>query len=286
MPKASTKIPILPSIAPLAATCEAWITDIWGVLHNGVAAFPEACQAARSFRAKGGIVVLLSNAPRPQHSVAAQLDELGVPREAYDAIVTSGDLTRRLIAETRCSRVFHIGHVRHTVLFEGLDITFAPETGADIFLCTGLADDEAETPDDYRAVLERLAARRVNMICGNPDIRVERGERLVYCAGALAELYERLGGTVTYAGKPHAAAYEMAFEAVAKAKGTAISRSRILAIGDGVKTDIDGAAAAGLRSVFIASQLHVEGRLTSAKLARLFAGHPAPPVAAQAALVW
>jgi len=285
MPK-SPAIPILPSISSLAESCDAWISDIWGVLHNGLAAFPAAVDACRAFRNRGGIIVLLSNAPRPAISVMAQLDGLGVPRGAYDGIVTSGDLTRRLIGGEGAQRIFHIGPERDRSIFDGLEAGLVGEADCALVVCSGLWNDDTETAEDYRALLSRLAGRGLPMLCGNPDIVVERGPKLVYCAGALAELYEALGGKVVYAGKPHLPAYAMAFEAIDAAKGRPVPRARILAIGDGLKTDIKGAAAAGIRSVFIASALHVEGVLDDAALATLFDRHPTPPIAAQGALVW
>lgn len=279
-------IPILPSVSALAGSCDAWISDIWGVLHNGVAAFPAASAACQRFRRGGGVIVLLSNAPRPAPSVIAQLDGLGVPRAAYDGIVTSGDLTRRLIGAEKSPRVFHIGPDRDRAIFDGLGVALVEEAEARLVVCSGLWNDDTETPDDYRALLTRLAARKLPMICGNPDIVVERGPQLVYCAGALAEVYEAVGGKVVYAGKPYLPAYKMAFEAIATAAGRKVPRQRILAIGDGLKTDIKGAAAAGLRSLFIASALHVNGAFNAAVLAKLFKQHPAPPIAAQKALVW
>jgi HAD superfamily hydrolase (TIGR01459 family) len=284
--KSKASIPIVASIAPLAAGVEAWICDVWGVLHNGVAAYAPAVDACLKFRAAGGVVVLLTNAPRPAGAVEAQLAKLGVPREAFDAVVTSGDLTRRLIEQHKGAPVFHLGPARDKGLFEGLSVRFSDAEAAGVVVCTGLFDDTRETPEDYRILLGGLAGRDVPMICANPDIVVERGEHIVYCAGALAQLYEELGGRVIYAGKPHLPVYERAFELIAEAKGATVERSRILAIGDGIHTDIEGALRAGLRAVFVASGVHVEEPLEEAKLPALFGGVEARPVAAMHALVW
>jgi HAD superfamily hydrolase (TIGR01459 family) len=281
-------IPLLRSIAPLAETSDAWISDVWGVFHDGVKPYPAASAACRKFRAGGGTVVLVSNAPSTGEEVAAHLDSLGVPRSAYDAIVTSGDVTRVLISGWAGRPVHHLGPDRYLGTFDGLDVRFAPLAEAAVVVCTGLIEDDHETPDDYRALLADLRARAVPMICVNPDIVVERGHRLIYCAGALAEAYAGLGGEVAYAGKPHPPIYARARELIAAARGAPVPTDRILAIGDGIKTDIAGAAAAGLRAVFIASALHVadgEG-LDEATLAKLFADRPAPPVAALAGLAW
>jgi HAD superfamily hydrolase (TIGR01459 family) len=279
-------IPILSSVAALARESDAWICDVWGVLHNSVNAFGAASEACRRFRGCGGVVVLLSNAPRPAALVQKHLDGLGVLRDAYDAIVTSGDLTRTLVHERRGEPLFHLGPERDIPLFQGLGVRFTDASHAHLVVCTGLFDDEHETPENYAAMLGALAARNVPMICANPDLTVERGERLVYCAGALAEAYERLGGSVTYAGKPHLPVYALVIEQIAKLKGCAVPRTRVLAIGDGIHTDIRGAANAGVRSIFIASAIHVDGPLDSPTLNRLFEGSDARPIAAMPALAW
>jgi len=280
-------IPIVTSIAPLAEGREAWLADVWGVMHNGVTPFAAACDACVRFRLAGGIVVLLSNAPRPWASVAAQLDRIGVPRFSWDAIVSSGDAARELIGAYRGRPVFHLGPERDLVLFDGLDVTLSGADAAEAIGCTGLFDDEIETPEDYAATLEALASRGLPMICANPDLAVERGAKLVYCAGALAAAYEKLGGSVAYAGKPYLPIYDMALATIAKLKGRAVEKSKVLAIGDGIATDIKGAAAAGVESVFIASGLHVTGaRIDEATLSTLFADPATRPIAAMPTLAW
>jgi len=280
------RIPIVASIAPFAADADAFVCDIWGVIHNGVAAYPCAVEACLKFREAGGIVVLLSNAPRPSTAVETQLARLGVSRTAYDAVVTSGDLTRRLIAERKGVSLFHLGPDRDRGLFEGLDVSLVDADAARLIVCSGLFDDTREGPEDYRTRLSALAARRLPMICANPDIVVERGDRLVYCAGALASLYEELGGNVIYAGKPHAPIYDMVSEIIASLKGPPVPRARMLAIGDGIRTDIAGALRAGMRAVFVASAVHVDAPLEETTLSTLFEGLEGRPVAAMPALAW
>jgi HAD superfamily hydrolase (TIGR01459 family) len=284
--KAAAAIPIVASIAPLAAEADAFICDVWGVIHNGVAAYSAAVDACLRFRVAGGIVVLLTNAPRPASAVEAQLMKLGVPRKAYDAVVTSGDLTRSLIEEHKGAPVFHLGPERDRGLFEGLDVRSADAEAAEVVVCSGLFDDSRETPEDYRVFLGRVAARHLPMICANPDIVVERGSQIVYCAGALAALYEELGGEVVYAGKPHLPIYERASEVIAQIRGAAVQRARILAIGDGIRTDMEGAFRAGFRAVFVASAVHVGEPLEEATLPALFDGLGQKPVAAMRGLVW
>lgn len=281
-------VPLLSSIEPLVPTADGWLSDVWGVIHNGRASFPAACEACRRFREAGGTVVLVTNAPRPEAAVAEMLDRLGVPRAAWDAIVTSGDVTRELVIPWAGRPVFHLGPERDLGIFAGLDVKLAPAADAEAVVCSGLFDDDTETPESYRGMLEDFRSRELPMICANPDIVVERGERLVYCAGGIAELYEQLGGSVVYAGKPHPPIYARAFDTFARLRGAPLAKERILAIGDGLKTDIKGARAAGLRSLFIGSALHVpHGRaLDAALLGELFADDPTPPVAAQTALVW
>jgi len=280
-------IPVLASITGLAAGREVWLTDIWGVIHNGVEPFASSCEACTRYRLAGGTVLLLSNAPRPAASVAAQLDRIGVPRFAWDSIVTSGDAARALVGAYAGRPVFHLGPERDLALYEGLGVTLtATAAEAEAVSCTGLFDDEIETPEDYAGLLEACAARKLPMVCANPDLTVERGARIIPCAGALAVAYEALGGSVSYAGKPYLPIYEMAFAEIERLKSKPVPREHILAIGDGIRTDIRGAAAAGLDSVFIASGVHVSDELTSEALAALFPAAGPRPVAAMSALVW
>ena len=279
-------IPILPSIAELAPRYNAWIVDIWGVMHNGRRAFEAAGEACRRFRAGDGLVVLLSNAPRPFTAVVGHMASLGVDAAAYDTGVTSGDATRGLIEAWRGWGVVHIGPERDLGLFAGLDVRTVPAEAAEAIVCSGLYDDTKETPADYAALFDRLAARGLPMICANPDLVVERGDTLVYCAGSLAAGYAAKGGKVTYAGKPYLPIYERTFAEIARLAGRPVPKARILAIGDGLDTDLAGAHAAGLDSVFIASAVHLPGELNERTLADLFAARPFAPIAALPALDW
>jgi len=281
-------IPVIDAIAPLGKGYAAWLVDIWGVMHNGVRAFPPAVEATRRYREQGGIVILLSNSPRPSEPLQRQLTSLGVSEESYDATVSSGDLTRHELAKHEGARIFHLGPERDLPIFKDLDLTRVDAKDAELVVCTGLFNDETETPEDYEALLRELAGRKLTMLCANPDHLVERGHNLVYCAGALAQIYEEDGGEVIYAGKPYAPIYELAEETIARLAGRKVARSEILAIGDGIRTDMAGAAEFGLDSVFVASGLHVgpggEG-LDDLRLAELFEGRKAPR-AAMPALAW
>jgi HAD superfamily hydrolase (TIGR01459 family) len=290
MTVASPAIPVVDSIKDIGGRYRAWLVDIWGVMHNGRNAFPRAAAATRTFREPGGIVVLLSNSPRPSPSVQAQLRQFGVPDDAYDATVTSGDLTRYELGKHRHARVFHLGPERDRPIFDGLDVELTGPEHTDLVVCSGLFDDDIETPDDYVPLLRDLAARKLLMICANPDHLVERGNRLIWCAGALAAVYEDLGGAVIYAGKPHAPVYELALKTISNLAGSDVGRGQVLAIGDGVKTDIAGAGSFGLDAVFVASALHAPGEgseaLDAPHLAELFAHQSRRPIAAMHALVW
>jgi HAD superfamily hydrolase (TIGR01459 family) len=246
-------------IEPLARGYYVLLCDIWGVVHNGLAAFPEACAALTRFRAGGGTVILVTNAPRASDAVVRILDRMQVAHEVYDAIVSSGDVTRGIVGRRAGQRVFHLGPERDQSIFTGLNVNFAPLESADYVVCSGLFDDTVETPDNYRDMLKAMRERALFMVCANPDVVVERGDTLVYCAGALADAYAATGGEVLYCGKPHAQIYDMALSTAAALRGGRIpARDRVLAIGDSVRTDLKGAAAFGLDVMFVTSGLHAE----------------------------
>ncbi|MEZ5899698.1 MAG: TIGR01459 family HAD-type hydrolase [Hyphomicrobiaceae bacterium] len=280
-----TAIPELLNITQLSKPYRVWFLDIWGVLHNGVRQYDGAVIACRNFRAHGGRVILVSNSPRPRDGVARQLDQIGVPREAYDAILTSGDVSRALIAKHNGETIFHLGPERDLPVYRGLDVTLGDPADARAVVCTGLFDDEVETPDDYRDVLAACLARDLEMVCVNPDVKVERGGRMIYCAGALAQAYEAIGGTVLYAGKPHAPIYEAAQQMARDVCGEIIAPEAILAIGDGAKTDIAGAIGAGIDAVYVASKVSMDANETLADaVERLFASTSKRPVGVMRAL--
>ncbi len=281
--------PIIPHFSALAPDYEVLLSDVWGVVHNGLAAFPHACDALMRARARGLTVVLITNAPRPSAVVARQLDKLHVPREAYDAIVSSGDVTRAVIESRPGQRLFHLGPERDRSMFSGFNV--APLESADYVVCTGLDDDEVETPDDYRARLETMLARKLFMVCANPDVVVERGPQLVYCAGAIADLYATMGGEVLYAGKPYWPIYDMALDKAQAASGSRAALSRVLAIGDSVRTDLKGARAVGVDFLFVTSGIHAEElggreRPDGALLKTTFAAAGEMPKAVMRELTW
>ncbi|WP_420408350.1 TIGR01459 family HAD-type hydrolase [Hoeflea sp.] len=240
------------------------LCDVWGVIHNGVNPFPLSVEALKAARGRGQTVILITNSPRPADGVIKQFGTIGVDPECWDDIVTSGDVTRQLVREGP-REIYFLGPDRDTPLVEGLDVELVGPEAASAVLCTGLFDDEAEQAEDYRELLEGFRAKNLPLICANPDRVVERGDRLVPCAGALADLYAEMGGETRIAGKPHAPIYREAMARAQGLRGTA-DKARTVAIGDGAWTDIQGALDNGFAAVFIARGIHarhyISGRAT------------------------
>ena len=232
------------------------LSDVWGVIHDGVHGFPEACKALQTFRAQGGTVIMITNAPRPADSVQRQLRKMDISDETYDAIVSSGDLTRSFVASRLEQPLLQIGPERDNPMFRGLDVKFTTLENAEYIVCTGPYDDEVETEENYRGMMEEALKRNLTLVCANPDMVVERGHRLITCAGAIAELYRSLGGEVIFYGKPHRPIYDRALELAAEKRGGATPSSRILAIGDSVRTDLTGANLMGLDCLFLTRGIH------------------------------
>jgi HAD superfamily hydrolase (TIGR01459 family) len=283
--------PFTPHFSTLASAYEVVLCDVWGVVHNSLVASADACTALTRFRRQGGTVVLITNAPRPSAVVMTTLDELAVPRAAYDAIVSSGDVTRAVVAARAGQRVFHVGPERDVPMFEGLDAPLAPIESADYVVCSGLFDDTTESPQDYNALIAIMRERGLAMVCANPDIVVERGDKLVYCAGAIADLYAAAGGDVLYAGKPFRPIYEQALDIARSLRGGETAHARLLAIGDSVRTDLGGAAAFGIDCLFVTGGIHAEelgGRdqPDTAALGDIFAAAGLVPKAVTQRLVW
>ncbi|WP_367715791.1 TIGR01459 family HAD-type hydrolase [Nitratireductor sp. GISD-1A_MAKvit] len=246
---------IIDTLDQITGPYDAILCDVWGVIHNGVSVFPKACAALSRARDAGKAVVLITNSPRPHEGVEEQLGALGVPDDAWDRVVTSGDVTRDLI-RTAPRKIFHIGTERDKAIFDGIDVELVEDFEASGVVCTGLFDDENETLEDYAELLERLRMRDLPFICANPDIIVERGDRQVWCAGALARDYGLLGGRTLIAGKPHHPIYKAAFKAAADIMGSELEREKALAIGDGVLTDVKGADQYGVDVLFVADGIH------------------------------
>ena len=297
-PHKAAGVPLIAGLNEIAARYDVVLSDIWGVVHNGKRSFAAATDALARFRRGGGTVILITNAPRPSGPILAQLDQLEVPRDAYDAIVTSGDVTMALIVARGSAPVHHIGPPRDLSLFEAAAKSsgaapppLAPLERADYVLCTGLFDDEREVPGDYDATLAAMLERRLTLICANPDLVVQRGDDMIYCAGALAQRYETLGGPAIYAGKPHPPIYAQALSMAGAARGRPIDEARVLAIGDAMRTDVAGAVEQGIDVLFVTAgihgeELHGDAPTAVAALEQFSAQHGLWPTAAIRDLVW
>lgn len=282
---------IIASLSEISAGYQALFCDLWGCLHNGHAPWPAAVAALRQFRAGGGHVVLLTNAPRPARFVAAALDRMGVPRDAWDLIVSSGDAAQYAMLHGAVGhKIWHLGPAKDDGFFTDYPPEFAGDhiervelDKAEGIVCTGPFDELTEVPEDYRDRLQGARDRGLKLLCANPDLVVDMGERRIYCAGALAELYTAMGGESLYFGKPHPPIYALARRELAALTGREPDAARILAIGDGIATDILGAASEGIDALFVtgglaADQFGVDVENPApARLAAWLATQPAAP---------
>lgn len=285
--------PIITRAGDLLARYDAVFCDVWGVVHNGRKAYPEAGEALARFRAGGGTVILVSNAPIPASGVERVLEKTGVRRDAWDAIVSSGDIALCHIAEKGYRRMHWVGpSERDYALYVRLPGPSTPLSEADAIVCTGLRDDRSETVADYRGLIEEGVARKLPFVCANPDLVVDVGHLRLPCAGSIAAEYERLGGEVFWAGKPHPAAYATARERAAELRGQPVVLDRILGIGDAVRTDLAAAQGLGVDGLFMAAGIHADavladGAIDPDRLACLFASPDTPrAIAAMTHLRW
>lgn len=266
---------LIASLDEISAQYDVLYCDLWGCLHNGKTLYPDAVQALQAFRARGGAVVLLTNAPRTQHAVKRRLDSMGLPENAYDVIAASGDATQIAMLQGAAGRkLWHLGPGKDEDLFTLIPdwlrdqpaIERVPLEEAEGIICTGPFDEFNETPEDYRARFLLAKTKGLTMLSANPDLVVDFGDTRIYCAGALAQLYDEMGGEVLSFGKPHPPIYDFARNALA-AKGITYDNDAVLAIGDGIRTDIAGARGEGIDAVFVTGGLEA-GR---------FGGDPAHP---------
>ena len=245
----------LAGLSHIAERYDALLVDVWGVLHDGVNAHPGASEAMLRFRGRGP-VVLMTNAPRPSPPVVDQLAEIGVPRDAFDAIVSSGDVVRASLVERGFEAVYHLGPDRDLPLYEGTGMRLTDRAeDAEAIVCAGLRNDDEDTPEDYRGQLADMVALGTPFVCANPDVIVERGGTMVYCAGALAAIYEEEGGRAEQFGKPHPPIYDAARRLIEERSPGA---KRILIVGDGLATDITGANAQGVDALFVTGGIHAQ----------------------------
>ena len=256
---------IIKNLSEISANYDAVFCDLWGCLHNGVKPFAAAVTALEAFAKQGGIVHLLTNSPRPASAVYPQLDDIGVARDLYQGITASGDASRAALASGAYgNKVFHIGPERDDAFFagvdtedfyQGIDVQRVPLNDADGVVCTGLFDDNTETPGDYTELLLNMKNRGLKMLCANPDIQVDRGTDRIYCAGAIAQAYNDMGGTAHNFGKPHPPIYDLARSRLNAIAGRVVADKQILCIGDGINTDIHGAIQEDIDCLFVTGGL-------------------------------
>ena len=244
-------LPDLATLGPLRDRYDTLYCDVWGVIRDGTDLLPAAVDALIRFRQSGGRVCLVSNSPRRSSSLARFLDQMGLPSSATDAMVTSGDAIHEELLKRTPGKAFNIGPASDRALYAGLDLDFTDIEAADFITCTGPDDYENGRPEDYDAVLTRALERGIELVCANPDIVVQSGNRLIVCAGAIARHYRQMGGTSIVAGKPHQPIYRLT-KAALEAQGHTVALERVLAIGDGPETDVEGAMRAGVDCLFIA----------------------------------
>lgn len=285
-------LPLLDGLGAIIAQYDGIICDVWGVLHNGVRANPGAAEALEAARNAGVAVMLLTNAPRPPDKIEKQLASFGISSSAYDGIISSGGVTRALIAAEGDKAFYHLGPARDASVYEGLAARPVALEYADFILCTGLFDDETEQAEDYRPTLEAALKRKLKLYCANPDLVVERGADMLPCAGAIALLYEQMGGEAIYVGKPHPLVYGEACKALEQVAGRAMARERVLCIGDALRTDVAGGIRAGHDVLMVLAGIHAhEIALTSdsydrAAMSRLCAQNGTRPTTAMVSLSW
>ncbi len=289
-------IELITGLRTIAPHFQVLICDIWGVIHNGRNAYDGVVNCLQEFRrGHRGLVLLLSNAPRPAAPIREQLLGLGVDATCYDTIVTSGDLTRDLLQQCAATGDFpihHVGPERDHTLFDGLSVRQTGMSDAAAIVCTGPFDDNTQGPDDYRDYWHKALERQLPFYCANPDLQVQRGDQLVWCAGALAQDYESQGGPVTYLGKPHLPVYDHVERHLKLTTGKDIPRHQWLAIGDGLKTDILGASRAGIDALLITGGVHekllshADGTPDPARISATLATQNVKAIAAMRRLVW
>jgi HAD superfamily hydrolase (TIGR01459 family) len=248
---------LLSGLSEVASDYDAVLCDVWGVIHNGREAFADACVALKKFRDTRGPVVLITNAPVPKERVTRLFPKFGVPMDCFDDVIASGDATRNELKRVAPGPVYRIGLDEDFGVYAGLPLEFSDDPDvAKVICCTSLREYPDGKPEPYRDELKRLAAKRLPMICANPDVVFRQGDKLIWSAGSLAKIYVEEGGQVISPGKPDEPIYRLAFERLAELAGKAVAPGRTLAIGDGPATDVLGANRQGVDALFIGGGIH------------------------------
>ena len=248
----------LKGISEISDKFDVYFIDLWGVIHNGVQCYPEALKVLEKLKEQNKKIVLISNAPRPSAVVKVFLETIGLESSCYDFLVTSGDITREYISLNSSKKNFyHLGPTRDIDLFKDLNVTLTSKEECEEIICTGLVSDEEEKLQDYKILLDFFLNKKIPLICANPDEVVARGEKIVFCAGALANQYKQEGGMVRYFGKPYSDIYSFALKKVRAHKDFKDKKEiNTLVIGDNIKTDIKGANLFNLDSVLILNGIY------------------------------
>jgi len=248
----------LKGISEISDKFDVYFIDLWGVIHNGVQCYPEALKVLEKLKEQNKKIVLISNAPRPAAVVKVFLETIGLKSSGYDFLVTSGDITREYISLNSSKKNFyHLGPTRDIDLFKDLNVSLTSKEECEEIICTGLVSDEEEKLQDYKTLLDFFLNKKIPLICANPDEVVARGEKIVFCAGALANQYKQEGGVVRYFGKPYSEIYSFALKKIRAHKDFKDKKEiNTLVIGDNIKTDIKGANLSNLDSVLILNGIY------------------------------
>lgn len=248
----------LKGISEISDKFDVYFIDLWGVIHNGAQCYPEALKVLEKLKEQNKKIVLISNAPRPAAVVKVFLETIGLKSSGYDFLVTSGDITREYISLNSSKKNFyHLGPTRDIDLFKDLNVTLTSKEECEEIICTGLVSDEEEKLQDYKILLDFFLNKKIPLICANPDEVVARGEKIVFCAGALANQYKQEGGMVRYFGKPYSEIYSFALKKIRAHKDFKDKKEiNTLVIGDNIKTDIKGANLSNLDSVLILNGIY------------------------------
>jgi len=233
-----------------------YFVDLWGVIHNGIKLFSNAIEVLKNLKIHNKKVILISNAPRTHETVKKFLKNLNFDLKLIDSLVTSGDVTKKYIQDNQDKKFCHLGPPKDNDLFQGIANLVDQKDVFDEIICTGLIDEIGQNISDYQRLFENWIGNKKIFICANPDEVVSRGDKIEFCAGALAKYYKKLGGKVKYFGKPYEAIYDFAYKQSQSQFDIVINKNKILAVGDNLKTDINGAQNFGIHSILILNGIY------------------------------